>query len=169
MRMISFAPVAVIAAAVLYSTPIQAAEVKVGDLVVLDAWARATPVKTGAAYIAVRNDGDAPDKLVGVATDKARMVHLHESKMDNGVMKMRAVDALDIPPHQTVTLKPGGYHIMLMGLSAPLKVGDSFPLTLTFAKAGTVSVDVQVKPAGDGGGDDSMGGMKMDMNHGNGN
>jgi copper(I)-binding protein len=136
----------------------QAAEVKAGDLVILEAWARATPVKTGAAYITVRNDGASADRLTGVSSDAAMMAHLHETKNDNGVMQMRPVDGIDLPPHATVTLKPGGYHIMLMGLTAPLKEGDSFPLALTFAKAGTVTVSVIVKPATAK--DDSMGDMK---------
>ena len=150
MRMISFMPAAFCAALAFAATAVQAAEVKVGDLVILEAWARATPVKTGAVYISVRNDGDAPDRLVGVATEAAQMAHLHETTNDNGVMQMRPVAGIDIPPHQTVTLKPGGTHIMLMGLSAPLKAGDSFPLTLSFAKAGKAAISVEVRPASAG-------------------
>jgi copper(I)-binding protein len=144
---------------------------KIGDLTILEAWARATPVKTGAAYVTIRNDGASPDQLVGAAAGIAQMAHLHTTKKENGVMEMRPVDGIDLPPHATVTLKPGGFHIMLMGLAGPLKAGDTFPLTLTFAKAGAATVDVQIKPAGSaGGGADSMGGMKMDdMNHGTGN
>ena len=87
-------------------------------------------------------------RLVGAATTAAQMSHLHESKSENGVMTMRAVDGIDIPPHATVTLKPEGFHIMLMGLTQPLKAGLSFPIVLTFARAGGVSVEVAVKPAG---------------------
>jgi len=125
-----------------------AAEVKVGDLTIVEAWARATPVKTGAAYISVRNDGDTADRLTGVSSDVAQMTHLHQSKEENGVMQMRPVDGIDLPPHATVTLKPGGNHVMLMGLANPLKAGDTFPLALTFEKAGATTVTVTVKPAG---------------------
>lgn len=129
-----------------------AAEVKVGDLTIVEAWARATPVKTGAAYISVRNDGDTADRLTGVSSDVAQMTHLHQSKEENGVMQMRPVDGIDLPPHATVTLKPGGNHVMLMGLANSLKAGDTFPLALTFEKAGAVTVTVEVRPAGATGG-----------------
>ena len=129
-----------------------AAEVKVGDLTIVEAWARATPVKTGAAYISVRNDGDTADRLTGVSSDVAQMTHLHQSKEENGVMQMRPVDGIDLPPHATVTLKPGGNHVMLMGLANSLKAGDTFPLALTFEKAGATTVTVEVRPAGATGG-----------------
>jgi len=127
---------------------VRAAEVKAGSLTILEAWSRATPGKNGAAYVTVRNDGDAPDRLVAAGAAVAMMTHLHETKQANGAMEMRAVDGIDIPPHATVTLKPGGFHVMLMGLMAPLKEGDTFPLELTFAKAGKVTVTVEVKSAG---------------------
>jgi len=65
--------------------------------------------------------------------------------MDGDVMRMREVDGIDVPPGQRVELKPGGMHIMFMGLKAPLKAGDSFPATLTFQKAGDVKVSVKVQ------------------------
>ncbi len=68
--------------------------------------------------------------------------------MDNGVMKMRPVDGLDLPAGKPVTLKPGGYHIMLTGLAKPLQEGQSFPLTLEFAKAGAREVTVSVQKVG---------------------
>lgn len=138
---------------------------KIGAITVLNAWARATPVKTGGAYLTLRNDGDSADRLVDASTDVAEMAHLHQSLKENGVEKMRGVDGIDLPPHATVMLKPGGYHVMLMGLTKPLKAGESFPLTLTFQKAGTGTVTVSVKAAGASGSDhESMGDMG-DMDH----
>ena len=139
----------------------RAAEVKAGDIVVLNAWSRATSGGAGAVYVTLRNEGAAADTLIGASTDAAQMSHLHESKSENGVMTMRAIEGIDIPAHATLTLKPAGYHIMLMGLAHPLKEGDAFPIALTFAKGGTVSVQVVVKSAGASGAQGSM--DKMDM------
>lgn len=97
---------------------------KIGDIAVLEAWARATPVKTGGAYLTLRNDGATADRLVDASTDVAEMAHLHQSIKENGVEKMRGVEGIDLPPHATVMLKPGGYHVMLMGLTKPLKAGN---------------------------------------------
>lgn len=138
---------------------------KIGDIAVLEAWARATPVKTGGAYLTLRNDGDAADRLVDASADIAEMAHLHQTIKENGVEKMRGVEGIDLPPHATVKLAPGGYHVMLMGLSKPLKAGERFPLKLTFEKAGTGTVTVSVKAAGASGMDhESMGDMDS-MNH----
>jgi len=113
---------------------------------VQEAWARATPgaATNGAAYVTLAG-GSQPDSLVGVSTSVAAMADVHETINDNGVMKMRSVPAVPIPPGQTVTFAPGGTHIMLMGLKQPLTAGQNFPLTLTFAHAGAVTVDVQVR------------------------
>lgn len=118
-------------------------------VVVQEAWARATPgsVTNGAAYITLAG-GSQPDTLVGVSTSVAATADVHETTNTNGVMKMRAVQAIPIPAGQTVTFSPGGYHIMMMGLKQPLIAGHSFPLTLNFARAGAVTVDVQVRGRG---------------------
>ena len=106
--------------------------------------ASATPnAETGAAYVSLMLHGDA-DRLVAVSTPAARMAGLHESKLVDGVMKMEHVDGIDIPAHGMLEMKPGGYHIMLMGLVAPLKQGDEIELTLTFEKAGEVKVKAKV-------------------------
>ena len=124
---------------------------------VTDAWARAMPkgAKTGAAYITVVNKGATEDKLVGASAPLAAEAQLHTTINDNGVMKMRPVSAIDVKPGATVTLKPGGLHLMLMGVKEPLAEGQSFPLTLTFAKAGKIETTVQVKKVG------AMSGMDM--------
>jgi hypothetical protein len=118
--------------------------------VVLDhVWARATigMSTTGAVYFTVTNAGP-PDRLVGVSTPVAVTAELHESINDNGVMKMRPVPSVVLDPGKPVTFKPGGYHVMLTGLKDPLKVGDSFPLTLTFEHAQPMTVMAKVEPAG---------------------
>jgi copper(I)-binding protein len=113
------------------------------------AWARASAgaATTGAAYITLKGGAQA-DALVGVATPVAASTEVHESFTENGVMKMRAVPSLPIPAGTVVTLAPGGYHVMLMGLKQPLAVGQSFPLTLTFAQAAPMTVTVQVQALG---------------------
>jgi len=141
---------------------LRAAEVKAGDIAILKAWSRASSTANGVVYLTLRNDGGTADRLVGVSTDAARMSMLHVTKKENGVETMRDVDGIDIPAHATVTLKPGGLHIMLMGLGQPLKAGATFPISLTFAKAGAATVQVAVKPAGASGA--AQGSMdKMDM------
>ena len=113
-------------------------------------WARASAgaAKNGAAYLTITGKG-APDRLTAVESPAADKVQLHESIDDKGVMKMRPVPALALEPGKTVTLAPGGYHIMMMGLKAPLKAGDTFPMTLRFEHAPplTVSVTVEARPA----------------------
>ena len=113
-------------------------------------WARATAgaSKNGAAYMTITDQG-APDRLTGVSSPVADMVQLHQTSDDHGTMRMRAVDGgLTLTPGQPVTLAPGGYHIMMMGLKAPLTAGSSFPVTLTFAHAAPLTVTVQVEAAG---------------------
>jgi len=106
--------------------------------------ASATPgAETGAAYVSLMLHGDA-DRLVAASTPAAKMAGLHKTVQVDGVMKMEHVDGIDIPAHGRLPMKPGGYHIMLMGLTKPLKEGDEIELTLTFEKAGNVKVMVKV-------------------------
>lgn len=117
-----------------------------GDIEVDGAYARAsaTPRATsGAIYLRVIGK-DQADRLVAVSSPAARAAMLHESRMADGVATMRPVDALDIPAHGNVALSPGGAHIMLTGLAAPLTTGDTIMLKLTFAKAGVIEVRVPV-------------------------
>jgi periplasmic copper chaperone A len=120
-----------------------------GTIQVSDAWARASigGATAGAVYATVTG-GAQPDQLVGVSTPVAAKAEAHESFTENGVMKMRPAPAIAIPPDKPVTFAPGGYHIMLMGLKQPLNVGQSFPMTMTFAHAPPVTVDVHVQPLG---------------------
>ena len=125
-----------------------AALAQTGQVEVSNAWARATPPKaeTGIAYLTIRSP--TPDRLVSVSSPVAKKVELNTMEMSGMVMKMRPVASLDIPAGQPVTLKPGGEHIMLTGLSGALREGQSFPLTLTFEKAGTREVTVAVEKPG---------------------
>jgi len=141
----------------------RAEDVKAGDLVISQAWSRATPngAKIGSGYFTIENKGTTADRLIGVSGDISGKIEVHEMSMNNGVMKMRAVDGgLVIDPGKTVKLAPGGYHLMIMDLKNPLKQGDKVPLTLSFEKAGKVAVTLDVQgigAQGPGGGD----GMKM--------
>jgi len=114
-------------------------------------WARATPgaAKTGAIYLTVTNTGTTPDTLEGTAsTPVAEHAGLHEERMADGVMKMRPVKSLTIPPGKSVALEPNAYHFMLTGLKGPLKEGQTVPLTLTFDHAGKQEVSALVAKVG---------------------
>jgi copper(I)-binding protein len=105
------------------------------------------------------------DRLTGAATPLAQKADLHSMTMDGNVMQMRDIDAIDLPAGKAVTLKPGGYHIMLTGLAQPLVAGQTFPLTLTFDKAGAREVAVAVQKVGSMGPGATMPGMDMPMRH----
>ena len=125
-----------------------AALAQTNQLEVSNAWARATPGKAenGAAYLTIQSP--TPDRLLSVSSPVAKKAELHTMSMEGMVMKMRPLADLDIPAGQPVTLKPGGQHVMLLGLDAPLREGQSFPLTLTFEKAGTRMVTVAIEKPG---------------------
>jgi len=147
------------ALAALLATSVRAEDVKAGDLVITQAWSRATPsgAKVAGAYLTVENKGSTADRLVSGSGDVAGRLEFHEMAMDGGVMKMRPLDSgLVIEPGKTVKLAPGGYHIMLMDLKTQLKQGDQVPVTLQFEKAGKVNVSLDVQGVGaqaPGGGD----------------
>ena len=126
----------------------QAHEFKLGALTVGHPVARATapgqPV--GGAFMTITNAG-ADDRLLSISAANAASVELHTMKMEGDVMRMREVDAIALPAGQTVKLQAGGYHVMLMGLKAPLKAGDRFPATLKFEKAGELKVEINVEAA----------------------
>src|SRR5256885_4944440 len=146
-----------------FSAGAHAQEVKAGDLVITQAWSRATPggAKTGGGYLTIENKGSTPDRLIGGSADVAAKVEMHEMSMKNGVMTMRPLDkGLTIEPGKTVKLAPGGYHLMMMDLKGPLKQGDKVPVTLEFEKAGKVQVSLDVQGVGAQG---PGGAAKMDM------
>ena len=118
------------------------------QLEVSNAWARATPGKAenGAAYVTILSP--TPDRLLSASSPAAKKAELHTMEMAGMVMKMRPIAGLDIPAGQPIALKPGGEHIMLIGLQQPLREGQSFTLTLNFEKAGARTVSVAVEKAG---------------------
>jgi periplasmic copper chaperone A len=144
-----------------------AALAQTGQIEITNAWARATPggATTGAAYLTIVSP--VADRLVGASSPVAKSTQLHSMTMQGTIMRMRQVDGIDLPAGKPVTLKPGGLHLMLVGLNAPLKAGQNFPLTLTFKNAGSKEVTVAVEKVGamGPGNTGGMGGMSMPMQH----
>ena len=128
----------------LLATTHAAADGRVGELEIERPWARATPTsaRNGVAYMTIRNRGSQPDHLVEVVTPVAQSASVHETVKRDGMMTMRPVARLTIGPGQSAVLEPGGLHIMLMGLRAPLEKGRSFPLTLRFERAGAIELEI---------------------------
>ncbi len=125
-----------------------ASGVLANDVMVMSGFARAsaTPqAKSAAAYISLENRGPEADRLLSVATDRAAMAHLHDTKTVDGIASMKPVEALDLAPGQSVAMKPGGLHIMLTGLRAPLQKGSKLNLELSFEKAGKITVEVPIE------------------------
>jgi copper(I)-binding protein len=149
---------ALAAVALVGSAMALAQESGTGAITVEQAWSRPTAASmpNGAAYMVLRNAGSDADRLVAATSEVAERVELHNHVIDaQGVAMMRPVEELEIPAGGQAELKPGGLHLMLLGLRAPLAEGASFPLRLRFAGAGEVAVEVAVgKPpsgAGHGG------------------
>lgn len=128
-----------------------ATETAASSIAVTDPWSRATAEgqNAGGAFMTIANTGTAADRLTGGSTPVAGRVEIHTMTMEGDVMKMRQLeDGLEVPAGGTVTLKPGSFHVMLMDLKQPLKAGDTVPLTLTFAGAGALETQLEVRPAG---------------------
>ncbi len=124
--------------------------VKLGALTLNMPWSRATTAgaKVGAGYLSISNDGQ-EDTLLSVTSAISERVEIHEMKMDNNIMRMRELDkGLVIPSKGNVDLKPGGYHIMFMNLKQQIKENETFKAKLTFAKAGMIEVEFNVKSLG---------------------
>lgn len=100
---------------------------------------------TSAIYLTIRNDGGEADSLVSAGTAVATKAELHESRIEGGVARMQPVDAIEIPAGDAVELRPGGLHIMLIGLTQDLDVGDTFEVELTFSRSGVLTVPVSVR------------------------
>lgn len=133
-----------------FTLPAAAGDAKSGAIEIKDAWARASPAKApvGGAFVTITNGGTTTDNLLGASADVSKTVELHTHIAQGEVMRMVAVGSIELQPGKTVAMAPGGLHIMLIGLNAPLKEGTSFPLELTFAQAGKVTVTVDVRPVG---------------------
>ena len=152
---------------VLPALALHAEDVKAGDLVITQAWSRATPggAKVAGGYLTIENRGASADRLLGGSAGVAARVEVHEMATTNGVMTMRPLEqGLTIEPGKTVKLAPGGYHLMMLELKSPLKQGDKLPVTLQFEKAGKVDVDFSVAGIGStsAGESNSMPGMSHD-------
>jgi copper(I)-binding protein len=165
LRRIKIRPIAFVFAAAfaLALNPAHAGDYKAGSLDISNPWSRATPKgsSVAAGYMTIKNTGSTPDRLVEGSSDVASKFEVHEMKMENGVAKMRPVKGgLEIKPGETVELKPGSYHVMFVDLKKPLSAGDHVKATLVFEKAGSVSIDYDVRAMGSGSGG-SMPGMNV--------
>lgn len=132
----------------LLSAAALAHEYRLGSLEIGHPWVRATPrsAPVGGGFLTIANTGAAADRLLAVKADVSEKVELHEMSMDGGIMKMRALpEGIAVPAGGRVELKPGGYHVMFIGLKAPLEAGKSFKGTLQFEKAGPIEVDFMVQ------------------------
>ena len=140
-------PLLLFVATLLFTLAAVAAQHQPEFIDVTDAWSRALPpVSTnGAAYVTLTNSGHNADKLVGASAPIAQRAELHSHSMEGGVMKMRPVTSVELLPGKKVEFKPGGLHVMLIGLKQPLKQGAHFPLTLRFAHTPPVTVEVVVQ------------------------
>jgi copper(I)-binding protein len=125
-----------------------AAMAQTGNVEIKDAWARATPggAENGAAYLTLLSPTG--DRLTGVSSPVAEKTQLHQMINDGGIMRMQEVTAIDLAPGAPVTLKPGGLHIMMIGLHQNLQPGQSIPLTLRFENSGTREVAAAVGKVG---------------------
>lgn len=130
--------------ALFFALPAFAAEIRVED-----SWARASlgQARNGAAYMVVHAVGAQPDRLVAASSPVAGKVELHNHIMVGNVAQMRPVDAIEVVPGSPTMLQPGGLHLMLLDLRAPLQSGQSFPVTLRFERAGEVVIQVEIRPA----------------------
>jgi copper(I)-binding protein len=135
---------------ILLSGAAAAHEVKVGNLAIVHPWARATAgaAKNGAVYMRIENQGDTDDRLIAMTTAAAARVEMHTHIEENGTAMMRLVEAIDLPAHGVTEFKPGHYHVMLIGVDPPLREFDTFVMTLEFATAGKIDVEVYVEAAG---------------------
>ena len=129
-----------------------------GDIMVHESWARASigSAPNSAAYMQLMTHGDQADKLIAVETPAAERAELHDHILDGDVARMQKIEAIDVKPGEPITLEPGGLHVMLMGVKDKLNEGDVLPLTLTFEKAGEVTLEVPIK------------GLKAGAGHGHG-
>ncbi len=127
-----------------------AAEFRGGDIAVERPWARASAGRsaTGVVYLRMSNRGSDPEQLIAIATPAAADASLHETVREDGTMSMRELESVVLPAGGSVSLQPGGMHIMLMRLKSPLLEGESFPMTLTFEGAGRIDVRVEVRGVG---------------------
>ena len=121
-------------------------DTRIGNLVIDHAWSRQSPMAAdvAAGFMTITNTGSEDDKLVKATLEITGTVQLHDMQMDGDVMRMREIPAIDIPAGQTVELKPGGLHVMMIDMKGPMKEGDMIPITLTFDDGSSKKVDAKV-------------------------
>lgn len=137
------------ASAALAVLPAAAHDYAAGDIRIDHPWTRAAGANAnGAGFMTLRNAGAQPDRLLSATTPAARVVELHTHLREGDVMRMRPVQDIPVPAGGSVELRPGGLHLMLIGLAAPLQQGGRVPLTLRFERAGEVQVELSVESAG---------------------
>jgi len=147
----SAAVVSQIAVAQFGAVPAQAADYDLGSMHISQPWARATPkgAAEGVGYMTITNKGATPDRVICLSSDASAQCQIHSMTMEDGVMKMRPVEGgLEIKPGETVTLAPGGLHIMFVDLKHPLETGRTVEAKLKFDHAGTVDVDYAITGIG---------------------
>jgi copper(I)-binding protein len=135
----------------LLATVAHAEDIKAGNLLISQGWSRATPngAQVAGGYLTIENTGTLPERLLSGSTAAARKLDIHEMALDNGVMTMRALDGgLFIEAGKTVKFEPGGRHLMLVGLAAPLHEGEKIAVSLAFEMTGTVTVPLAVQGMG---------------------
>lgn len=157
-----FRKLALLTAFTVFSTPLVAHEFTLGDLEIIHPYAFETPpmAMAGGGFMTIINTGDSADRLIAVRADFPR-VELHETVVTDGVGRMLPVEGVELPAGETVTLQPGGYHVMFIGLKdRQLRDAETVPATLVFEKAGEVAVEftIETRPKGTG--------MKMKHGHG---
>lgn len=132
----------------IYCASVTAHETTVKGVTIADPWARATPggATTAGAFFEMRADEGVNDRLIGARSPAAGTVEIHNHITENGIVRMRRVDGIALPGGKSVTLAPGGYHIMLMDLKDPLNKGETFRMTLVFEKAGEIEVEASIEP-----------------------
>ena len=138
----------VLLASLLAGLPMHAVQAQAPAVAVTGAWVRATAPHQDEAAAYMTLTSRAADTLLEVTSQQAGMAMLHTTAHDGGVMRMRDADSLDLPAGQAVTLSPGGTHVMLGGLSGPLKPGQTVTLSLRFSHAPPLTVEAQVLPIG---------------------
>jgi periplasmic copper chaperone A len=151
MRDIAFGLACGIASWALLASVVHAGEVTIGNLVVTQAWSRATPggAPVAGGYLSIENKGSLPDRLLSASTDAARKTEIHEIALDKSIMTMRPVEGgLFIEAGKTLKFEPGGRHLMFIGLAAPFKEGEQVSVSLAFESAGNVTVPFAVQGIG---------------------
>ena len=145
-----FATIAATVIAIFVSANAMAADYKIGSLEIMGPWSRATPngASTAIGYMTIKNNGTTPDRLIGGSVDFASNFQLHSMTMEDGVSKMRELKSVDIEPGQTIEFKPGGSHVMFVGVKHPLSQGEHVKGTLIFEHAGTVQIEYDVQGIG---------------------